>query len=97
VPYLNWSGPYFGVGLGPRFNAVDANVTSATVGTPPVAIPLPIAASGDPNPLAFWQQQQGAQQYFDHLALRVGIYGGWNFQVAPTYVVGVEGDFAYAN
>jgi outer membrane immunogenic protein len=92
-----WSGLYFGIGLGARANAVDANATSATVGTPPVPIALPIAASGDPNALAFWQQQQGAQQYLDTITLRGGIYGGWNFQVAPSYVVGVEADFAYAN
>ena len=82
----DWSGLYFGIGLGARANAVDANATSATVGTPPVPIPLPIAASGDPNALAFWQQQQGAQQYLDNIALRGGIYAGWNFQVAPSYV-----------
>src|SRR5437588_5203416 len=97
VAYPSWSGPYIGVGLGARLNAVDANTTSATVGVPPVPIDLPIAASGDPNALAFWQQQQGAQQYLDHIALRGGLYAGWNFQVAPAYVVGVEGDFGYAN
>ena len=97
APYPSWSGPYVGFGLGARFNAVDANATLATVGTPPTAISLPVAASGDPNSLAFWQQQQGAQQYLDHIALRGGIYAGWNFQVAPAYVVGLEGDFAYAN
>jgi opacity protein-like surface antigen len=43
------------------------------------------------------EQQQGAQQYLDHIALRGGLYAGWNFQVAPAYVVGVEGDIAYAN
>ena len=36
-------------------------------------------------------------QYIDNVAFRVGIYGGWNFQVAPAYVVGVEADVAYAN
>jgi hypothetical protein len=42
VPVVrSWSGPYLGLGLGVRANAVDANVESATVGTPPVAIPLP--------------------------------------------------------
>jgi len=93
----NWSGLYVGIGVGARANAVDANATSATVGTPPVPIALSIAASGDPNALAFWQQQQGAQQYLDTIALRGGIYAGWNFQMGPSYVMGVEADFAYAN
>ena len=97
VAYPSWSGPYIGIGLGTRLNAVDANTTSATVGIPPVPIGLPIAASGDPNALAFWQQQQGAQQYMDHISLRGGLYAGWNFQVAPAFVLGVEGDIAYAN
>src|SRR5262245_59084758 len=52
----SWSGPYLGIGIGTRFNAVDANVTSATVGTPPTPIPLPAVSSGSSNPLAFWQQ-----------------------------------------
>jgi outer membrane immunogenic protein len=97
VPYSNWSGPYLGIGVGARFNAIDANVTSATVGTPPTAIPLPPVSQGTTNALAFWQQNQGAMQYLDHIAGRAGMYGGWNFQVASAYVVGVEGDFAFAN
>ena len=31
--------------------------------------------------------------YIDNIAIGVRIYGGWNFQVAPTYVIGVEGGF----
>jgi outer membrane immunogenic protein len=97
VPYSNWSGPYVGVGVSARYNAVDGNVTSATVGTPPVAIELRPPSPGCTNPLTFWCAEPGAGQYLDHIALGARIYGGWNFQVAPTYVVGVEADFAYAN
>ena len=97
MAYSNWSGPYIGIGIDARFNAVDANVTSATVGTPPVAIPLPTVSQGYTNPLLWWGAAPGAQQYVDHIAIGLRIYGGWNFQVAPAYVVGVEGDFAYAN
>jgi outer membrane immunogenic protein len=97
VPYSNWSGPYIGISFGARFNAVDANVTSATVGTPPVAIPLPAVSSGTNNSLAFWQQNQSAMQYLDNIALRGGIYGGWNFQVGRAYVIGVEAEFGLAN
>ena len=37
----NWSGPYLGISGGARYDAVDGNVTSATVGTPPNSITLP--------------------------------------------------------
>jgi outer membrane immunogenic protein len=98
VPVVpSWSGPYLGLGLGVRANAVDANVESATVGTPPVAIPLPPVSSGSGVALAFWQQNKGAHQYLDHIALRGAVYGGWNYQVAPAYVIGVEADFGIAN
>jgi len=93
----NWSGPYFGIGAGGRANAVDANVTSATVGTPPVPIPLPPVSGGTSFALAFWQQNQSAMQYLDHIAIRGSVYGGWNFQVAPAWVIGVEADFGLAH
>jgi outer membrane immunogenic protein len=93
----SWSGPYLGLGLGVRANAVDANVESATVGTPPVAIPLPPVSSGSGVALAFWQHNKGAHQYLDHISLHGEVYGGWNYQVAPAYVIGVEADFGIAN
>ena len=95
LPSLNWSGPYIGIGAGGRANAVDANVTSATVGTTP--IPLPPVDSGTGFALAFWQQNQSAMQYLDHIAIRGSFYAGWNFQVAPAWVVGVEADFGLAH
>jgi hypothetical protein len=47
--------------------------------------------------LAFWQQNQSAMQYLDHIAIRGSVYGGWNFQVAPAWVIGVEADFGLAH
>jgi outer membrane immunogenic protein len=91
VQYSNWSGPYVGLSVGARYNAVDGIVTSATVGTPPIAINLPPVIPG----LSSWRP--GAHQFVDNVGLRPGIYGGWNFQVAPDYVVGLEGDFGYVN
>jgi outer membrane immunogenic protein len=96
-PAANWSGPYIGVGITARFNAVDANVTAASVGTPPVAIPLPNLSPPSSNPLTFWSAGSGAHQFIDNIALGARVYGGWNIQVGSSYVVGVEGDFAYAN
>jgi outer membrane immunogenic protein len=45
----NWTGPYIGLDVGMRYDAVDANVTSATVGTPPTAIALPSATAANFN------------------------------------------------
>jgi outer membrane immunogenic protein len=96
APY-SWSGPYVGAGIGARYNAVDANVTSATVGTPPSAIPLPQVSEPYTNLLKWWGAGPGAMQFIDNIAIGTRIYGGWNFQVAPVVVLGVEADFLYAN
>jgi outer membrane immunogenic protein len=96
-PAPNWSGPYIGVGVAARYNAVDANITSASVGTPPTAIPLPNVSAGYTNPFLWWGSGPGAMQFIDNISIGVRVYGGWNYQVAPAWVVGVEGDFAYAN
>jgi outer membrane immunogenic protein len=96
-PIPNWSGPYIGAGVGGRFNAVDGNVTAASVGTPPVPINLRAGSPGYTNPAMWWGSQPGAMQYLDHIAIGARIYAGWDFQVTPNYIVGLEGDFAYAN
>lgn len=97
VQYSNWSGPYIGVGITARYNAVDANVTSASVGTPPTPIPLPSTSEASNSLLTFWSAGPGAHQFIDNIAIGARVYGGWNFQLGSSYVVGVEGDFAYAN
>jgi outer membrane immunogenic protein len=96
-PPPNWSGPYIGGALDARFNAVDGNVTSAFVGTPPTAIPLPPLGPPSSNPLLRLVSSKGAMQYIDHIGFAFRIYGGWNWQVAPAYVLGVEADFAYSS
>ncbi|MGE0039327.1 MAG: outer membrane protein [Xanthobacteraceae bacterium] len=92
-----WTGFYFGGGVDARFNAVDANVTEAFVGTPPRAIPLPTTSPGYTNPLMWWGAGPGAMQYIDNISIGLRLYGGYNWQVAPRWVVGVEVDYAYAN
>src|SRR5262249_60748331 len=77
VQYSNWSGPYVGVSVGTRYNAVDGIVTSATAGTPPIAVVLPPVIPG----LTSWRP--GAHQFIDNVGLRPGIYGGWDFLVGP--------------
>jgi len=80
VSTSNWTGPYIGLGAGMRYDAVDANVTSATVGTPSTTIALPSSTAANFN-----------------IALRGGIYGGWNYQITADWVIGAEGDFGWAN
>jgi outer membrane immunogenic protein len=97
IPVLtpNWTGPYIGLDLGMRYDAVDANVTSATVGTPPTAIALPPAKPPSGNFLETAAPLTMA--YIDNIALRGGIYGGWNYQITPDWVAGLEADFGWAN
>jgi hypothetical protein len=54
-------------------------------------------SAGYTNPLLLWGSGPGAMQFIDNISIGVRVYGGWNYQVAPAWVVGVEGDFAYAN
>ena len=91
----NWTGPYIGLGFGLRYDAVDANVTSATVGTPPTAIALPPAKTGSGSFLHTAAPPN--MGYIDNIALRGGLYGGWNYQITPIYVIGVEGNFGWAH
>jgi outer membrane immunogenic protein len=85
-----------GLDFGVRYDAVDANVTSATVGTPPTSIALP-SVSAPEGGFELWGAEPGAMAYIDNVALRAGFYGGWNYQFSPLYVVGLEADFAWAN
>ena len=78
-----------------RYDAVDANVTSATVGTPPTAIALPPAKPPSCNFLETAAPLTMA--YVDNVALRGGIYGGWNYQITADYVVGAEETFGGLN
>jgi outer membrane immunogenic protein len=94
VSTSNWTGPYIGLDFGPRYDAVDANVTSATVGTPPTAIALPTAAPTSGNFLETAAPLTMA--YLDNIALRGGMYGGWNYQITADYVTGAEVDFGWA-
>jgi outer membrane immunogenic protein len=95
VSTSNWTRPYIGLGFGLRYDAVDANVTSATVGTPPTAIALPPAKTGSGNFLE--TAAPATMAYVDNIALRGGMYGGWNYQITPDYVIGAEVDFGWAH
>jgi len=47
--------------------------------------------------LAFWQQNESAMQYLDHIAIHGSFFGGWNVQVAPAYVIGIEADLGWGH
>ena len=95
APVSDWSGPYIGFGASTRYNSVDGSVTSATAGTTPIPLP-PVTTGG--NSWEFWRSGgPSGMAYVDSIALRGGIYGGWNWQISPRYVVGVEADIAMAN
>ena len=95
VSTSSWTGPYIGLDVGLRYDAVDARVTSATVGTPPTTIALPVLKAPSGNILEAVAPTTNA--YVDNIALRGGLYGGWNYQITANYVVGVEGDFGWAH
>ena len=97
APSGGWSGPYVGVGLSARYDAIDGDIKSATIGNPATAIPLPQQSSPEASWWEWWGAAPGAMQYVDNVAMSIGLYAGWNWQVAPRWVVGVEGDIAYAN
>jgi outer membrane immunogenic protein len=94
-PLSSWTGFYIGSGIDARFNAVDGNVTSATAGNTP--IPLPPVSHPDSAWWAFWAKGPGAMAYVDNISIGLKLHGGWNYQVSPRWVVGVEADFNYAN
>jgi outer membrane immunogenic protein len=48
-------------------------------------------------PIPFALTNSATTEPFNAPAFRVGGYAGWNWQFSPTWVVGAEGDFGWAN
>lgn len=86
APVSNWSGFYIGGSIGARWSDSDWTTTCLQPGLGGVACPnnLPAFIAND-NPVGF-----------DDTSLRGGIYFGFNWQISPMWVVGLEGDFAWA-
>jgi len=81
-PVISWSGFYAGGSVGARWSNTDGEVTSVLAGDPSAAPPnLTI----------------GPKNAFNSVAFRGGGYVGANLQVSPMFVVGIEGDGAWAN
>jgi outer membrane immunogenic protein len=85
----NWSGFYLGLGFGTRSTRTDAAVTAHALNgadllaqTCANAAPLGGCFSGEP---------------FNDTAFRISPYAGFNWQVAPQWVVGIEADGGFGN
>ena len=82
----SWTGLYIGLGLGPRASRTDVISTSATLAVGPAFSPVPIDLSG-----------LATREPLDGTAFRAAPYVGLNWQIAPQWVVGIEGDAGFAN
>jgi outer membrane immunogenic protein len=86
-PY-NWSGFYAGGSLGGRWSNSNWTSTCTEVSTGLVALFCNTASGRLP---------QGNPASFDSATVRAGGYFGYNWQVSPLWVLGVEGDIAWGN
>lgn len=77
----SWTGFYAGVSLGGRWS--DATWTTSSIVGPPVAFAPP-----DPT---------NAVVDYDSSTVRIGGYLGYNWQFAPRWLAGLEGDLAWGN
>lgn len=86
APVATWSGFYVGGSIGARWSDSDWTTTCLQTGFGGVACPnnLPAWIAND-NPVGF-----------ESASLRGGIYAGFNWQVSPVWVLGLEADFALA-
>jgi opacity protein-like surface antigen len=80
---FNWTGAYAGVEVGDRM----ASATWTTTAIPGL-LADPLATIPDPttNPATFFSA-----------ALQGGVFAGYDWQIAPKWVTGIEGDIAFGN
>ena len=81
VPSSPWSGFYAGLGLGFRADRTDATTTSLA------------GSGGAPISLTGFSTTEP----FDGIGFRAAPYLSFNWQLAPQWVVGLEGDVGFAN
>jgi outer membrane immunogenic protein len=85
APAWSWTGFYVGGDVGAQWT--DPTWTATSLRDPPGPCP-----SGTQLPI-----DGTSPGGFDSVAARFGAFAGYNWQFAPTWVVGIEGDYGYAN
>ena len=86
----DWTGVYVGGEVGGKWTSDKWNTTCVDAGGAPLGLcgsPVSLAAfPGAPD--------STAANTFKTSGLRAGVYGGLDIQVSPSWVVGIEGDWA---
>jgi len=92
VVVSSWTGLYIGGELGAQWG--DAKWTTTCLGFGGILC----SANGQPIPGApvLFPVDASSPRTFHPLAARLGTYVGYNWQFAPNWLVGVEGDLAFA-
>jgi outer membrane immunogenic protein len=86
----SWSGIYAGLAVGTRSTETDASVTGgAQFGQPLIGLTC--------GPGIAFQGGCISGEPINDTAFRFSVYGGYNWQFAPQWVVGIEGDWGFAN
>lgn len=85
----DWSGFYLGLGVGMRSTQPDVRVNEIAIN----------GVGGLAATCAFLAPLGGCvtSQPLNDTALRANFYSGFNWQFAPQWVVGIEGDYGYAD
>jgi outer membrane immunogenic protein len=80
VPVFSWSGFYIGAHIGTGWGTTEAEINSITFGGAPVILP-----PGSVIPVSQTQTN----------GFLGGVQGGYNWQISPWAVIGVEADFSW--
>jgi outer membrane immunogenic protein len=90
APVASWTGFYLGAGVGFRSTEADLNLTALNAG------PLDLFNNSCTN-LAQFGARCTRGEPFNDTAFRFSPYLGFNWQMAPQWVIGVEGDVGIAS
>lgn len=82
APVTSWTGAYLGLGLGTLSSVADGSVLSATNNGVPL---IPATCAGGCV----------ASESLNGTAFRASVYGGYNWQFSPQWLVGIEADYGW--